>query len=53
VTLAGGFVVIFGHEVLGPSRHANFAHLPTLPRKASGPAPVAVPTALPEPLPRG
>jgi MFS family permease len=34
VTLAGGVAVLFGEEVLGPRRHAKFAHLPTLARRA-------------------
>jgi MFS family permease len=36
ITLAGGAAVVFAQEVLGPSRHPKFAHLPTLPRKARG-----------------
>jgi MFS family permease len=32
VTVVGGIMVLFGEEVLGPARHAKFAHLPTLPR---------------------
>ncbi|HTS33841.1 MAG TPA: MFS transporter [Thermoplasmata archaeon] len=34
ITLAGGAAVVFAQEVLGPSRHPKFAHLPTLPRRA-------------------
>ncbi len=30
VTLVGGVAVLFGEEVLGPRRHAKFAHLPHL-----------------------
>jgi len=53
VTLVGGLIVAFGQEVLGPSRHAKFAHLPTLPRRAprgtggTGPAPPSDPTSAP------
>ncbi len=32
ITLIGGLFVIFGQEVLGPSRHAKFANLPQMPR---------------------
>lgn len=35
ITLVAGIVVLFGQEVLGPARHAKFAHLPTLPRRSS------------------
>jgi len=35
ITLIAGLTVLFGQEVLGPARHAKFAHLPTLPRRAS------------------
>ena len=34
VTLVGGLAVLLSQEVLGPFRHAKFAHLPTLPRRA-------------------
>lgn len=45
VTLIGGVAVLFGQEVLGPSRHAKFAHLPTLPRRARATSPTpALPT---------
>jgi MFS family permease len=36
IVLAGGVVVIFGEEVLGPNRHKKFAHLPTLKGGANG-----------------
>jgi MFS family permease len=45
VTLVGGVAVLFGEEVLGPRRHAKFAHLPTL---RGRPSPSAEPTV---PLP--
>jgi MFS family permease len=35
VTLVGGLTILFGHEVLGPARHARFAHLPVLLRRVS------------------
>ena len=49
---AGGLSVLWGHEVLGPSRHERFAHLPVLVRRpSSGAAPT--PPALPsDPTPR-
>lgn len=34
ITVAGTVTVIFAQEVLGSRRHAKFAHLPTLPRRA-------------------
>jgi MFS family permease len=47
VTLVGSLAILLGQEVLGPHRHAKFAHLPTLPRRGrhaapepTGPAPV-------------
>jgi len=49
VTLVGGAAVVFGEEVLGPRRHAKFAHLPTLARR--GRSPEAAPAPQPEPLP--
>jgi len=33
VTLVGGLTILFGHEVLGPARHARFAHFPVLARR--------------------
>ena len=33
IILLSGVAVLFGQEVLGPARHAKFAHLPTLPRR--------------------
>jgi MFS family permease len=45
VTLIGGAAVLFGQEVLGPRRHAKFAHLPTLKGRASRS------TTAPDPLP--
>ena len=50
VTVVGGIAVLFGQEVLGPSRHAKFAHFPTLVRKAasaSAPPPPALPSDAP------
>jgi MFS family permease len=47
VMVGGAIVVLFGYEVLGPSRHARYAHLPTLPRRGGAPAPV--PTSSPPP----
>lgn len=47
ITLVGGLSVLFGQEVLGPNRHAKFAHLPTLTRhRRPAPAP-APPPGLP------
>lgn len=40
ITLAGGIAVLFGEEVLGPQRHAKFAHHPQLRGRSRG-APVA------------
>ena len=54
VTLVGGLTVLFGHEVLGPSRHARFAHLPVLMRRsarAGGPKPTAPSNTPSVPLP--
>ena len=34
ITVAGTVTVIFAQEVLGPRRHAKFAHLPTLARRS-------------------
>ncbi len=51
VTLIAGVVVVFGQEVLGPSRHAKFAHLPTLARSAP-PSPAPSPSGNPSgPIP--
>ncbi len=36
IVLAGGVVVLFGEEVLGPRRHEKFAHLPTLKDRRNG-----------------
>jgi MFS family permease len=47
VTLVGGAAVLLGEEVLGPRRHAKFAHLPTLAGRASRPTPA--PDHLPVP----
>jgi MFS family permease len=50
--LIGGAVVFFGQEVLGPQRHAKFAHLPTLPGRARpGPETSRAPRSPGEPLP--
>ena len=51
VTLIAGVVVLFGQEVLGPSRHAKFAHLPTLPRRTMGEGAPPRPSAPAGPLP--
>ncbi|HYB79682.1 MAG TPA: MFS transporter [Thermoplasmata archaeon] len=50
--LVGGLSILWGHEVLGPARHARFAHLPVLiHRRASASAPT--PSPLPsDPTPR-
>jgi MFS family permease len=55
VTLVGGVAVILAQEVLGPGRHAKFAHLPTLPRRgAAGSAGKgATPGSSRPPLPTG
>ena len=54
VTLAGGAAVLLGQEVLGPRRHAKFAHLPTLAghARASGGAGAPLPTPAVEALGR-
>jgi MFS family permease len=51
VTVVGGLAVLFGHEVLGPRRHARFAHLPQLLRgprgaraRSAGTPPAGLPT---------
>lgn len=49
-TAAGGIVVVFGEEVLGPHRHSKFAHLPTLSRALRA-APASPSPA--DPLPEG
>ncbi len=51
ITVAGTMTVLFAQEVLGGRRHAKFAHLPTLPRKAksSDAAPPLPTDARPEP----
>ncbi|MCI4337664.1 MAG: MFS transporter, partial [Thermoplasmata archaeon] len=47
VTLVGGLAVVFGQEVLGPHRHAKFAHHPALAgRRGSG---TSTTTPLPAP----
>lgn len=51
VTLLAGVVVVFGQEVLGPSRHAKFAHLPTLPRPRAGESTAARASTPAGPLP--
>jgi MFS family permease len=53
ITVIGTMTVVTAEEVLGSRRHAKFAHLPILPRRArrAEPAPVSPePTAVP-PLP--
>jgi MFS family permease len=49
VVLVGGIAVVFGEEVLGPRRHAKFAHLPALPHRSRRPrsSPVPDPPAIP------
>ncbi len=49
ITVVGGIAVLLGEEVLGPSRHAKFAHHPQakgfqLRRSAQAPAPPALPS---------
>jgi len=51
VTIAGGCAVVFGEEVLGPRRHAKFAHLPTLRGRRFGPAAPSTPAPGPAPMP--
>lgn len=51
ITLAGGVVIFFGQEVLGPRRHAKFAHLPQLRRGLRGPAPAGGGGVPPPPAP--
>ena len=57
VTFVGGLAVVFGEEVLGPRRHAKFAHLPTLPRRRGEatvePPPRPSPTAGQDAQPQG
>jgi MFS family permease len=50
ITVAGTVTVLFAQEVLGPRRHAKFAHLPTLPRKSGRAGRVPAPMA-PTPAP--
>ncbi|HEV2449632.1 MAG TPA: MFS transporter [Thermoplasmata archaeon] len=39
ITLAGAIAIAFGEEVVGPRRHAKFAHLPTMARRGGAPTP--------------
>jgi MFS family permease len=48
VTVIGTATVIVAEEVLGPRRHAKFAHLPTLPRRSRVTAPTST---APDPTP--
>ncbi len=48
ITVVGTVTILFAQEVLGPHRHAKFAHLPTLPRRRRHALPSA---ALEEPEP--
>jgi MFS family permease len=52
ITVVGTLTIFFGQEVLGPRRHAKFAHLPTLPRRLrrSGSAPAPAEPAPAPPL---
>jgi len=50
ITVVGTLTVIAAEEVLGPRRHAKFAHLPTLPRRSGRGAPSAAPSP-PTPAP--
>jgi hypothetical protein len=43
VTLVGSLTVLFGQEVLGPSRHAKFAHHPMLHRRGAATPPPPTP----------
>lgn len=52
ITLGSGLAVIFGQEVLGPSRHSKFAHLPTLPRRARRPNAAREPLSSEDPSPK-
>ena len=52
VTVGASVAVLFGQEVLGPSRHSKFAHLPTLPRRAKAPGPPAAPPLPGDPVPK-
>jgi MFS family permease len=51
ITLAGGVAILFGEEVVGPRRHAKFAHLPQLARR--GRAQPSAPAVERTPLPTG
>lgn len=42
ITLAGAIAIAFGEEVVGPRRHAKFAHLPALPKRGGLPLPAPV-----------
>jgi MFS family permease len=53
ITVAGTVTVLFAQEVLGPRRHAKFAHLPQL-RRSLGDRRGPLPTeSLPSPSPSG
>ena len=52
ITLIGGIAVLFGEEVLGPRRHAKFAHHPQpagvpLPSRPTPAEPIPMPSAAP------
>ncbi len=47
VTIVGGLAVVFGQEVIGPRRHARFAHQPQLLRGAGSRGPSAPPAPVP------
>jgi MFS family permease len=48
ITVVGGIAIFFGEEVVGPRRHAKFAHLPQMNNRGlRGAAPVAQPANAP------
>ncbi|MCI4358301.1 MAG: MFS transporter [Thermoplasmata archaeon] len=48
VTLVGGLAVLLAQEVLGPARHAKFAHLPILGRGSRGGSSIGTPVPRPQ-----
>jgi MFS family permease len=50
-TVVGGLLVLLGEEVLGPRRHAKFAHLPMLSARRRVPGSAAELPGAPAPLP--
>ena len=53
LVLVGGLSVLWGQEVLGPSRHEKFAHLPVLARRVSSSRSPSAPPLPADPSPRG